>query len=253
MSNLNLTLSLTLNHPSVQRVIEIAKEVINNKKVLDTELLYNLAKRQLKLPRKGLLSIIQLLINKKVLVEGSKYTRDEVLNNKYRFNLYRFLTSYLGAHFSTIRKQIITDSSGNLGSSGQLIWHLEMLIKFNYIKKIKIKNYTVFLPYEIDDEIGLIYFILRDEIYQKIISLLISNEKLKRSEVHKLVNEKRETVYYRINNLIEFNIIKLSGDNNSLVLNSRKKDDIILIIETLSQNKPQIKKLNFTNKRLKIK
>ena len=249
MSNLNLALSLTLNHPSVQNVIEIAKDVINNKKVLDTELLYNLAKRQLKLPRKGLLSIIQLLINKKVLVEGSKYTRDEVLNNKYRFNLYRFLTSYLGAHFSTIRKQIITDSSGNLGSSGQLIWHLEMLIKFNYIKKIKIKNYTVFLPYEIDDEIGLIYFILRDEIYQKIISLLISNDKLKRSEVHKLINEKRETVYYRINNLIEFNIIKLSGDENSLVLNSRKRDDIILIIETLSQNKPQIKKLNFNNEK----
>ena len=249
MSNLNLALSLTLNHPSVQNVIEIAKDVINNNKVLDTQLLYNLAKRRLKLPRKGLLSIIQLLINKKVLVEGSKYTRDEVLSNKYRFKLYRFLTSNLGAHFSTIRKQIITDSIGNLGSSGQLIWHLEMLIKFNYIKKIKIKNYTVFLPYEIDDEIGLIYFILRDEIYQKIISLLISNEELKRSEVHKLVNEKRETVYYRINNLIEFNIIKLSGDNNSLVLNSRKKEDIISIIKTLSQNKPQIKKLNFNNEK----
>ncbi len=248
MSNLSLTLSLTLSHPSVQRVIEIAKEVIDNKKVLDTELLYTLAKRQLKLPRKGLLSIIQLLINKKVLVEGSKYTRDEVLNNKYRFNLYRFLTSYLGAHFSTIRKQIITDNISNMGSSGQLIWHLEMLIKFNYIKKIKIKNYTVFLPYEIDDEIGLIYFILRDEIYLKIISLLISNEKLKRSEVHKLVNEKRETIYYRINNLIEFNIIELCEDNISLVLNSSKKNDIILIITTFSQNKSQIKKLNFNSK-----
>jgi hypothetical protein len=245
MSNLNIALSLTMKHPSVQSVIDIAKDVINNNNVLDTELLYNLAKKRLKLPRKGLLSIIQLLINKKVLVEGSKYTRDEVLNNKYRFKLYRFLTSNLGAHFSNIRKQIITDSIGNLGSSGQLIWHLEMLIKFNYIKKIKIKNYTVFLPYEIDDEIGLIYFILSDEIYLKIIQLLISNEKLKRSDVHKLVYEKRETIYYRINNLIEFNVIKLSGDKNSLVLNSRKKDDIISIIKTLSQNKPQIKKLNF--------
>ncbi|MBY8981193.1 MAG: hypothetical protein KGD72_12450 [Candidatus Lokiarchaeota archaeon] len=248
MSNLNLALSLTLNHPSVQSVIEIAKEVINNNNVLDTELLYNLAKRRLKFPRKGLLSIIQLLINKKVLVEGSKYTRDEVLNNRYRFNLYNFLTSYLGAHFSSIRKQIITDNSGTLGSSGQLIWHLEMLIRFNYIKKIKIKNYTVFLPYEIDDEIGLLHFVLRDEIYLKIIQLLLSNVKLKKSEIHKLVNEKRETIYYRINNLIEFNIIELSGDDNSLVLNSSKKNDIILIITTFSQNNSQITKLNFNNK-----
>ena len=251
MSNLNLALSLTLNHPSVQRVIEIAKEVINNNNVLDTELLYNLAKRRLKFPRKGLLSIIQLLINKKVLVEGSKYTKDDVLNNKYRFNLYNFLTSYLGAHFSTIRKQIITDNSATLGSSGQLIWHLEMLIKFNYIKKIKIKNYTVFLPYEIDDEIGLLHFVLHDEIYLKIIQLLINNEELKRSEVHKFVDEKRETIYYRINNLIEFNIIELSGDNNSLILNSNKKNDIISIINANLQNKSQIKKFNFNSKEVK--
>ena len=248
MSNLNLALSLTLNHPSVQNVIEIAKEVIYNNNVLDTELLYTLAKRRLKFPRKGLLSIIQLLINKKVLVEGSKYTRDEVLNNRYRLNLYIFLTSYLGAHFSTIRKQILTDKSGNMGSSGQLIWHLEMLIKFNYIKKIKIKNYTVFLPYEMDDEIGLLHFVLHDEIYLKIIQLLINNEKLKKSEVHKLVNEKRETIYYRINNLIDFKIITLSGEKNSLSLNSRKRNDIISIINTNFQNKPQIKKLNFNNK-----
>ena len=248
MSNLNLALSLTLNHPSVESVIEIAKEVINNNNVLDTELLYSLAKRRLKFPRKGLLSIIQLLINKKVLVEGSKYTRDEVLNNKYRLNLYNFLTSYLGAHFSTIRKQIITDNTGHIGSSGQLIWHLEMLIKFNYIKKIKIKNYTIFLPYEIDDEIGLLHFVLRDEIYLKIIQLLISNEKLKRSEIHKLLDEKRETIYYRINNLIEFNIVKLSGDKASLSLKSSKKDDIISIITAFTQKKSQIKQLNFNNK-----
>jgi len=212
--------------------------------VLDTELLYTLAKRRLKFPRKG-------LINKKVLVEGSKYTRDEVLNNRYRFNLYRFLTSYLGTHFSSIRKQIITDNSGTLGSSGQLIWHLEMLIKFNYVKKIKIKNYTVFLPYEIDDEIGLLHFVLRDKIYLKIIQLLISNEKLKKSEVHKLVDEKRETIYYRINNLIDFKIITLSGEKNSLSLNSRKKDDIISIINANLQNKPQIKKFNFNSTEVK--
>ena len=122
-----------------------------------------------------------------------------------------------------------------------------MLIKFNYIKKIKIKNYTVFLPYEIDDEIGLLHFVLHDEIYLKIIRLLISNKKLKKSEVHKLVNEKRETIYYRINNLIEFNIIELKGDSNFLILNSSKKDDIISIITALSKNKSQIKKLNFNN------
>jgi hypothetical protein len=241
MSNRSLSATLSIDHPTIQRVIEIAKEVIDKNKVLNTELLYTIAKRRLKLPRKGLLKIIQLLINKKILVEGSKYTKDEILKNQYRYNLYSFLTSYIGAHFSKIRKQILTDNSGNLGSSGQLIWHLEMLIRFNYIKKIKIKNYTIFLPYEIEDEIGLLYFILHDEKYFKIINLLLSADKLKRSEVHKMLFEKRELIYYRINNLIEFNIIKIDRDQKFLKLNSSKINDITIILDKLKSPITQIK------------
>lgn len=237
MDNRNLALKLPLNHPSVQKVIKIAKEVIENNNVLNTQILYTIAKRRLKIPRKGLLSIIQSLINEKILVEGSKYTRGEILNNDFRYKLYRFLSSNLGAHFSMIRKQLLEDNKNNLVSSGQLIWHLEMLLKFNYIKKIKIKNYTVFLPYETNDDIGLLHFILRDDLYYEIIHLILAKNIIKRNEIHKLIKIKRETIYYRLNNLIEFNIIKLIEDDNSIILNPNKKDAIISIIERYSNKK----------------
>ena len=60
-----------------------------------------------------------------------------------------------------------------LGSPGQLLWHLEMLMKFNYIKKIKVGNYTIFLPIEMDTELGTINFLLQDKINRKIVGLLI--------------------------------------------------------------------------------
>ena len=47
------------DHPSVQGVIKIAEKIIHENKVLDATLLYNRAKKQLKIPRKGLLTIIQ--------------------------------------------------------------------------------------------------------------------------------------------------------------------------------------------------
>ena len=64
-----------LAHPSVQSVIEIAEEIISENKILDATLLYITAKRRLKIPRQGLLSIIRMLINRKILVEGSKFTK----------------------------------------------------------------------------------------------------------------------------------------------------------------------------------
>ena len=71
-----------LEHPSVKQVLEIAKEIIDQNKVLNVELLYNIAKKRLGIPRRGLSSIIQALLNRKILVEGSKYTRDTVMQNR---------------------------------------------------------------------------------------------------------------------------------------------------------------------------
>ena len=224
-----------LEHPSVKSVIEIAEEILDQNKFLNTDLLYNKAKRRLKLPRKGLLTIIQLLLNKKILVEGSKFTKESVLSNPFRKNIYNFVKTHLGAHFSIIRKEIFSDLEGKIGSAGQLIWHLEMLLKFNYIKPVKFKKYTIFIPIEMDEEIGIIFFLLRDDINKKIVNLLIEQDTIKKSDVHKLINEKRENIYYRINDLMNYNIISLiEEEGKELCLNPDKKELIVQIFKKMS-------------------
>jgi predicted transcriptional regulator len=195
------------DHPSVKSVLEIAEEIMNKNKVLNIENLYNIAKKRLKLPRNGLLSIIQFLINKKLLIEGSKFSKETVLSNHVRKTIFNYIRINPGVHFSDLRKTSLPEKGG---SSGQLVWHLEMLLKFEYIKKIKVGNYTVFLPFEMDEIDGKILFLLRDIINYKIINLLKNGKTIVRSGVYKEIEEKREDVYYKLNNLLEQEILTIS-------------------------------------------
>jgi len=228
--------SIGLEHPSVQSVIEIAQEIISENKVLDTEILYNTAKNRLKIPRRGLLRIIQFLINQRILVEGTKCTRNTVLLNPHRNKIYRFIRSHLGVHFSIIRDVLFSDHDGKSQRTGQLVWHLEALIKFGYIKKVKFKNYAIFIPSEIDDENGIIYFLLRDRLNKKIINLLIERSLVKKSAIHKELNEQREIINYRVKDLMTYNILsQIKEGDNKIGLNQKSKDKIIQVFNDVSK------------------
>ena len=231
-----------LEHPSVQKVIKIAENIVSQNKTLDVETLYNRAKRILQIPRKGLLRIIQMLINRKILIEGSKYTRRSVLNNPLRKTLYFFIKENLGAHFSDIRKNVFTPGDqDDLGSAGQFIWHLEMLLKFKYIKKIKVKNFTVFIPIEVSDEVGELYFILRDDLNRKIVELIRNSGPLQRSDVYKNLEEKRETIYYRINNLVELDLLEIDEERgNQIRINPQKKEKMSMILKDFWQTEKNL-------------
>jgi len=226
-----LSKSIGLEHPNVKSVIEIAEEIMSKNKVLNLETLYNVAKKSLKLPRNGLLFIIQYLINKKILIDGSKFSRETVLSNPTRRGIYNYIRVNPGVHFSILRKKALSDESG---SSGQLVWHLEMLLKFNYINKIKAGNYTVFLPIEMEVEIGLINFLLRDKINRKIVGLLATQSSIKNSEIFKLIDEKREKVNYRLKNLIGYDLIWFKEDpSKEVYLNPDKQEDVINVLNNI--------------------
>ena len=229
--------AIGLDHPSVKKVLEIAEEILSKNKVLNVETLYNLVKKRLKIPRNGLLFIIQFLLNKKILIEGSKFSKKTVLSNFVRKKIYNYIRINPGVHFSNLRKETL---SSNIKSSGQLVWHLEMLLKFNYIKKIKVGNYTVFLPFDMDEDIAMYIFLLRDRINNKLLRLLVKNDIMARSETYKEIDEKREDVYYRIKNLMDYEVIILSeGSDKEVCINPKKKE---IITKILKRSKKYIEK-----------
>ena len=227
MKNAIIPSSLGLTHPSVQGVLKIAEEIVSNNKVLNIDKLYNVAKRRLKLPRKGLLNIIHFLLNKKILFEGSKFTKDSVLKNSCRLLVNDFINKNPGSHFSLIRREVFLDETSRINGTGQLIWHIEMLLKFSYIKKIKIKNYTVFIPFNMDERRAVLFFFLRDDINRKIIRILTQQNSVVKSNIHKIINEKRESVYYRINNLLASDIINYYEEKNKILCINPALNDIL--------------------------
>jgi predicted transcriptional regulator len=151
-----------------------------------------------------------------------------VLSNPTRKRIYDYIRANPGVHFSILRKKALSDESE---SSGQLVWHLEMLLKFNYINKIKAGNYTVFLPIEMEVELGIINFLLRDKINRKILDLLTKQSSIKNSEIFKLIDEKREKVNYRLKNLNNYDLIYYKEDpSKEVYLNPDKQEDVIDIL-----------------------
>ena len=228
MSQYANLISIGLEHPSVKQVLKIAEEILDENKILNIDTLYYRAKKRLKIPSKGLKTIIQILINNKILVNRSKFTKRTVLSNETRKIIFYFIQQNIGAHFSLIKNAWA--SNGESMSPGELIWHLDMLIKFNYIKKLTLKNYTIFVPFDVEDENGKIYFVLRDKLYRKILIYLISSSIQERSVIYKDIGENRETIHYRLQNLIGFQILELF-DENMVRINPLKKEIIINILD----------------------
>ncbi|MCK4780263.1 MAG: hypothetical protein KAT57_08745, partial [Candidatus Lokiarchaeota archaeon] len=62
-------------------------------------------------------------------------------------------------------------------------------------------------------------------------------ETLVKSEIYKQLEEKRENVYYRINNLQDHDVIAISeSSDKEICLNSNKKEFIIDILKSLKLN-----------------
>jgi len=239
MSQEILAPSLGIDHPTVKGVIRIANEILNEGRRLNIEYLYRRAKRELKIPREGLLTIIQYLVNKKIIINGSKFTIDTILDNEIRNLVYKFIQENIGLHFSAIKRNVVKIMKGSQIGVGQLIWHLEMLLKFNMIKCFELGNHTIFIPVEDDEKIAKIYYLARNIVRNKILRYFIENERTTRPVIPEEIQENRENVYYHIKILIEHKCI--ISINKELFLNPEIKHQIIKALQDLSSNQ----KLNY--------
>lgn len=230
---------LRLEIPLVQQVLHIAEEyLIRKNRVLSIERLYKIAKSQLNRPRKELMLIIQWLFEQRILVEGSKLSKDILLKNQNRHAIYEFIKIHLVVNYSTIQNDLSAETTSEMGSPGQIIWHLQMLIKYGFIKRIKYKNNSLFYPAEIPSDLIIPTFLLKDEINKKIILLFLNNNSVKRSDVFKYIDEGREVVYYRLNTLLELKILsEVEDESKDIELQPLVKEKLIKILDQIADSK----------------
>ena len=85
----------------------------------------------------GIENILKTLIKKNCIIEGSSISKNNILNNDKRKDIYEHILDYPGSFFNEIKR--------NLNICTQvLIWHINMLVKFKLIKKKMLENHVIY-------------------------------------------------------------------------------------------------------------
>ena len=113
----------------------------------------------------GVRKILISLTNKKLIVEGSKLIKGEILNNEKRKEIYEFIIKNPGTYFNKILHKL------NYGNH-IVVWHLSMLLKFDFISKKILENHEIYFDATTDiEDISSTYFTTKEKS-QKIISFM---------------------------------------------------------------------------------
>ncbi|MFX0023349.1 MAG: hypothetical protein ACFE9S_13565 [Candidatus Hermodarchaeota archaeon] len=134
--------------PQERVVLDIVEDYLSKNRQFDIDdiipyISYYLRRTPNNLNYEGIKSILRSLVKKNFLIEGSKLTHDDILNNNKRKKIYTHILKNPGIYFT----KIVND----LGFSNHVVvWHLNILIKFNFIKKRIFDKHEIFFDSKID-------------------------------------------------------------------------------------------------------
>ena len=199
-----------------QIVLNIVHEYLNkNRQFTFEEILPYLNSRirlsSINISHEGVRKILMSLTNKKLFVEGSKLSKSEILNNKKRKDIYEFIIKNPGTYFNRIVHEL------NI-SNHIVVWHLNMLLKFEYITKEDLENHEIYFDSSTEfDNIKLNYFTTKEKS-QKIINFIKKdNLGITKTSLSQELKMHMNTLAKYLNLLEKYDIIvKKKIDNNYL-------------------------------------
>jgi len=118
---------------------------------------------------RGIEEILKSLVEKKLLVEGSKLYKDDLLKNHKRRQIFEFIYENPGTYFNKIVR--------NLNFSNHVvIWHISMLLKFNFIKAELIENHEVYFEFKFNLKNSKLKYFTSKDRSKRIIEYLKTND-----------------------------------------------------------------------------
>jgi predicted transcriptional regulator len=161
-------------HEKEKIVLTVVKEYLNKNRYFNMNEILPFIHARFKMASininlRGIEEVLRILVKKKLLVEGSKLTKNDILKNDKRKKIYDYILKNPGTYFNRIVKSLEL-------SNHVVIWHLSMLLKFNYIKTEKIDNHEIYFEFNFNlKNIKFNYFTSKDKSKQ-IIDYLKNND-----------------------------------------------------------------------------
>jgi len=168
------------------------------------------------LNKNGIEKVIDNLIKKNVLVDGSKLTRDDVLDNSNRLMVYNLILENPGIHFMNIVNA--------LGMSIFLAkWHINMLLKFNLINNTKVENREIYYDSEISKKTAQrLHFMSRERTLKIIQYLKDKPNGAPKYRISKELNIHPVTTTKYIQKLKEFDVLSSKQLSNKTLYTLNK-------------------------------
>lgn len=161
--------------------------------------------------KEGIRVVLKSLTNKKLLVEGSKLSRNDILNNQKRRSIYEYIAENPGTYFNRIVQEL------NL-SNHIVVWHLNMLLKFDFIQKEILENHEIYFVGTKDfDQIISNYFTSKKKSREIVKFLQKDDIGVTKTSLSHELSMHIETLTKYLNILEKYNIIvKKKIDNRNL-------------------------------------
>lgn len=187
-------------------VIDLIEEYLDKNRYFSVNklipfILSRTSKSSSELNREGIRIVLQDLAENNYICEGSKLTKNKILSNKNRKEIYDFIIENPGINFNRISTQLDL-------TYPVISWHLNTLIKFNFIRKKKIDNRECYFDINYDDyDLKKIYLLSNDKCKQVLDYILENSRGVVFSHIANNLGISRNTVKKYINQLEKNDLI----------------------------------------------
>ncbi len=186
------------------------------------------SKSSININQEGIRLILKNLVEKNFIKKGSKLTKEEILLNSNRKNIFDFIKNNPGKYFYSIVKELKM-------SIPVVGWHLRMLEEFNFIINERFNGYEAYFDCSIPRDNRKILFLLSKDKPKQIIEFLARNNKkgITKIDLSKELNMSRNTISKYIEELCKINVLKDEMVSNKTVY-SLKEDYYTLMLKSPS-------------------
>ncbi len=194
-------------------IYDIVLEYLNQNRVFQIENLLSFIKARFRaasinINEQGIETLLKGLVEKNLLVEGSKMTKEQVLENAKRNLIYKYILEHPGIHINRLIRK--TGLPFNV-----VIWHVNILETFGFVNRNKIENRCIFHSPELElNKVKFYYFTTKDQC-KKIFNYLKAHDYgITKTALSSDLNMHIDTVSKYLEFLGEYNIVSKKIESN---------------------------------------
>ncbi|GAG75247.1 unnamed protein product, partial [marine sediment metagenome] len=223
------------------RTLEFIQEYLEqnrqfNAKKIIPYLSSRFAKSSININLNGIKEILRSLVEKNILIEGSTFVKEDVLLNENRSEIYDFIIKNPGIHFSKLLRELDLPNA-------VARWHLNILLKYEFIRTTKIDNREAYFEKYINPEYDKVLHLIFREKYQSIIEHLRENDYgISKTQLSRELGMHLNTITKYLNKLEELELITLEKISKKILFFLNKeyyleiKEEIEHRIEKIDEN-----------------